>query len=273
MSEYDELIRMQLQKRFKSPVGVRDNEETIYANVACEPLMLDLVRQIEVLQIYDANKHNIDHREPEPPETKSTYLYIIDKREKFIYSSDGKLYYKGGFYTKEELQNLFGITETPSVVYYASGGVVKCWYNPYLKLYWDVETSKWYEVAPTYDDNPSQQVTDMDEVGAMGIFLYYSESGQPAKYATLVSGSTLHPMVMYLPISGYFSVSDLKESKVTGTWKLLTETKNTDATTPCMVLAIKMSNNPIFGDSDSNNNNNTNSNNNYSVIETTEYNL
>jgi hypothetical protein len=265
MSKYDELVRMQLQKRFKSPVGVRENDETIYANVACEPLMLDLVRQIHVLQIYDCNKHNIDTIEPQPSDTKHTYLYIIDKREKFIYSSDGRLYYKGNFYTEQELQDNFGITQTPSIVYYARDGEVKCWYNPYLKLYWDVDTAQWYEVAPTYDDNPTQDVTDMDEIGAMAMFLYYNENGQPAKYASLVKGSDLHPMCFNAPNSGCFSISDLRESKVTGTWKLLTETKNTNPTSPCVVLAIKVSDNPIIDsgqNENSNNGNNNNSNNN-----------
>lgn len=144
MSEYDELIRMQLQNRFKSPVGVRENEVSIYANVACEPLMLDLVRQIQVLQIHDCQEHNIDTIEIKPKESNFIYLYIIDKKEKFIFTSNDKLYYEGGFYTVQELQNSFGITQTPSVVYSEHDGVIMCWYNKELKMYWDVGTAQWY---------------------------------------------------------------------------------------------------------------------------------
>lgn len=62
MSKSDELVKIQLQKRFKSPVGVRENEETLYANIAHEPLMLDQVRQIEVLQMADAIDNNIKYK-------------------------------------------------------------------------------------------------------------------------------------------------------------------------------------------------------------------
>lgn len=62
MSEYDEQMKIILQQRFKSPVGVRDNEETIYANIACDPRMLDWVRQIEILQIRDALDKNIEYK-------------------------------------------------------------------------------------------------------------------------------------------------------------------------------------------------------------------
>ena len=62
MSKDDELIKLQLQQKFKSPVGVRENEETLYANIAHEPLMLDNVRQIEVLQIHDAVQDNINYK-------------------------------------------------------------------------------------------------------------------------------------------------------------------------------------------------------------------
>lgn len=269
MSKSDELIRIQLQNHFKSPVGIRDNEETIYANIAHEPLMLEQVRQIEVLQINDALENGIDSRQDEPVKIKSTWLYVFDKREEFIYSSDGLLFYKGAFYTQQELQDNFGITETPSVVYYAYKGVVKCWYNQELKLYWDVETSAWYQIPPSYDDNPIEEVTDMDEVGAIGLFLYYNKQGEAAKYGSIVKGSDLHPMCMNLPASGYFSYSDLKESKVTGSWKLLTETKKSETYNPCMVLAIKVSNESI----NNSYNSNTNDQNLYSVTETTEYDI
>lgn len=59
MSEYDEQIKTILQQKFKSPVGIRENEETVYANIACDPRMLDWVRQIEILQIRDALDENI----------------------------------------------------------------------------------------------------------------------------------------------------------------------------------------------------------------------
>lgn len=271
MYRKNEYIKLQLQQKFKSPVGVRENEETLYANIAHEPLMLDQVRQIEVLQIYDANEAKIRAKQEEPVTNKCIWLYIIDKRQQFLYSSDGLLFYKGNFYTQQELQDNFGITLTPSIVYYANKGVIKCWYNPALKLFWDVETSAWYQIPPNYNDNPSQDVTDMDEVGAMGLFLYYNENNEPVKYGSLISGTTLHPMVINVPKSGYFSISDLKESKVTGTWKLLTETKETDALSPCIVLAIKVSDNPIIGSSNTPQSSSVNSN--YSVIETTEYNL
>lgn len=62
MSEFDEQTKLVLQQRFKSPVGVRENNETLYANIAHEPLMLDQVRQIEVLQIRDAKDDNIEYK-------------------------------------------------------------------------------------------------------------------------------------------------------------------------------------------------------------------
>lgn len=61
MSKND-YIKLELQKKFKSPVGVRENEETLYANIAHEPLMLDNVRQIEVLQIHDAIENDINYK-------------------------------------------------------------------------------------------------------------------------------------------------------------------------------------------------------------------
>ena len=62
MSEYSDIIKLALQQRFKSPCGVRENEPSIYANIAHPPLYLDNVDQIEVLQISEAIENDAKYK-------------------------------------------------------------------------------------------------------------------------------------------------------------------------------------------------------------------
>lgn len=281
MSREDDYIRMQIQQHFDTPVGIRANEETLYANIAHEPLMLDNVRQIKVLQIYDALQANIKIRQEKPVTQDYIFLYVIDKRREFVRSSSGLLFYDGSYYTEEELQNNFGITSTPSVVYYVRNGVMKCWYNDNLKKYWDTETSKWLLYPPDYDENPIDEITDINQIGAMGMFLYYSKNNETTlKYGTVVDGSRLKSTYFRLPTTGFFTYTEVKDLVLTGLWKILTEIKIVSENEPCMVFAVKVSDNDIIIESEEtttkskrqiNNNNiiNTENNNSSSITEET----
>lgn len=156
MSKNDELIRMQLQKRFKSPVGIRDNEETLYANIARSPLMRELVTQIEVLQIEDAIKNNINYKRLEDKKIitqKRITLYLVDKQIIFNLNEDNKAFYNGNYYSIEELYEEFGITKNECTAYIVEDGTYLSWYDPIEKLYFDAINKIW-----TDDIKPIKQI-------------------------------------------------------------------------------------------------------------------
>lgn len=167
-------------------------------------------------------------------------LYLIDQTldlDTYKKQSSKMYYYNGELQSFEFMYNNFGITSTPSIVYYIKNGIIKCWYNSGVNKYWDVDTAKWYNEAPDYSGGGSG---DIDSVGASGLFLYYSSLGQPTPYGTLVNGSTLVPVSINMPLSGDMSCQ--RHSIIlTGTWKILTEVAETSAIKPCIVFATKVS--------------------------------
>ena len=153
MSKDDELIKLQLQQKFKSPVGVRENEETLYANIAHEPLMLDNVRQIEVLQIHDAIQDNINYKRFKTDKIiipTKIELYLVNVLHVFELNSDKKIGYNGGLYTQDEMINLFGFSLTESNVYQADKGVILSWFNKRINKYWDNTIKEWVDTPPDY---------------------------------------------------------------------------------------------------------------------------
>lgn len=159
--------------------------------------------------------------------------------------------YNGALTSYDVMHNSFGITLTPSTVYFVKNNIIKCWYNPDhpTDRYWDVDTAHWYYDAPEYDHDVSG---DINSVGATGLFLYYSVTGQPTSYGTLVDGHRLQPISLNMPLSGDLSCQR-HSIELTGTWKILTETAETSPTKPCIVFATKIYDAPPNEDSSSTN--------------------
>ena len=201
-----------------------------------------------------------------------TNLYIADQLiipEKFTKHNTLSYYnYNNHLYSYEYLHYNFGITLTESQIYYVKYGVIKCWYNPDIRLYWDTETSEWYEYPKKYDDSPID-ADDINEVGAMSLFIYKNDITSRIDYGTVVSASLLTPISMNFPCSGEFNYSVNNTSAITGAWRLLSNVSKTSSTDPAIVLAIKVS------DNDPNSQNTTSTNNapTNNFIETVEYNL
>lgn len=143
-------------------------------------------------------------------------------------------YYNNSLTSFDYMHNNFGITHTPSTVYYVRNDIIKCWYNPDIDQYWDVDTVRWYDEPPEYE-----QSGDINAVGASGLFLYYSLTGQPTHYGTLVDGHRLQPICLNMPLSGDMSCQR-HTIELTGTWRILTETSETSALKPCIVFATKL---------------------------------
>lgn len=201
-----------------------------------------------------------------------TNLYIADQLitpEKFTKHNTLSYYnYNNHLYSYEYLHYNFGITLTESQIYYVKYGVIKCWYNPDIRLYWDTETSEWYEYPKKYDDSPID-ADDINEVGSMSLFIYKNNVTSRIDYGTVVSASLLTPISMNFPCSGEFNYSVNNASAITGAWRLLSNVSKTSPTDPAIVLAIKVSDNdPNSQNTSSINNAPTNN-----FIETIEYNL
>ena len=166
-------------------------------------------------------------------------IYLIDQNLNLDEYSlrESRMYpYNGHLQSFQYMHLGFGITLTPSEIYYIKDGVIKCWYNKDIDQYWDVDTTQWYNNPPEYDPESG----DINSVGATGLFSYYSETGAPTKYGTLVDGDKLRPVCISFPDSG--DVTCTKHSiTLTGTWKILTETSNSSPTKPCIVFATKIS--------------------------------
>lgn len=167
-------------------------------------------------------------------------VYLIDQSldlDEYRKQSSEMYVYNGELQSFEYMYNNFGITHTPSAVYYIKNGIIKCWYNSAINKYWDVDTARWYNNAPDYSGGGSG---DIDSVGASGLFLYYSPLGQFTPYGTLVNGSLLVPISISMPLSGDMSCQR-HTITLTGTWKILTEVAETSSTKPCIVFATKVS--------------------------------
>jgi len=151
MSTDSEIIKLQLQKRFKSPVGVRENEETLYANIAHAPLYRNQVEEIEVLQIHDAIENKISYKRFETDKiivpTEIT-LYLVDKAITFSFNDEKKTFYKDGFYTIEELYENFGITSYETKIYSVIDGDVLAWFDTKKELFFDNNRKAWVEELP-----------------------------------------------------------------------------------------------------------------------------
>ena len=144
--------------------------------------------------------------------------------------------YNGGLVNFDYMHRYFGITHTPSVVYYVKNEVIKCWYNEDINQYWDVDTTQWYDEPPEYGGGDTG---DINSIGSTGLFLYHAVNGLPTSYGTLVDGHRLQPMCLSVPISGEFSCQR-HDIELTGTWKILTETSATSNDKPCIVFATKL---------------------------------
>lgn len=174
-------------------------------------------------------------------------FYRIDKQIDLpIYTlRNNQLYlYNDRLYSYSYLNSNFGITLTPSEIYYVKDGVTKCWYNPDTHLYWDTDSSKWLNYAPHYDGG-TIEFNDINDIGAMGLFLFHSKNNSTIPYGTLVSGSKLSPICLRFPVSGEFTCSKVNTQPLTGTWRLLTATAVSSILNPCIVFAMKVSNESI----------------------------
>lgn len=204
-------------------------------------------------------------------------LYLIGQLISFDeYSKQGSIMYPYESHLNSQLwlHDHYGITETPSQVYYVKNSVVKCWYNPEENQYFDVETVRWYPTPPSYEDSPID-ANDINKIGAMGLFLFNTESGRSVEYGTLVSASQLQPMSMNFPNSGEFNYTKVNTRQITGSWRLLSAVTKSNKNEPSIVLAIKVSESsttPIRG-IQNNNTEGGNTSTNHNYIETIEYNL
>lgn len=70
-------------------------------------------------------------------------LYLINVKHTFSFDKTKKTYYQSKWYTKEELINSFGFSETSSVVWKAENGIIKSWFNIVMNKYWDNKEKKW----------------------------------------------------------------------------------------------------------------------------------
>ena len=203
-------------------------------------------------------------------------LYLIGQLISFDeYSKQGSIMYPYENHLNSQLwlHDHYGITETPSQVYYVKNSVIKCWYNSDENQYWDVDTVQWYPDPPSYEDSPID-ASDINRIGAMGLFAFTSDSVNSIHYGTIVNASQLQPISMNFPNSGEFNYTKvLTETPITGRWRLLSAIAKSSDTEPCIVLAIKVS--EQLGNSLGSSHTNSNSNNQITgnFVETIEYNL
>lgn len=198
-------------------------------------------------------------------------LYLIGQLISFDeYSKHGSIMYpyENRLNSQLWLHDHYGITETPSQIYYVKNSVIKCWYNPEENQYFDVETAMWYPTPPSYESSP-MEIGDINKIGAMGLFLFSTESGRSVEYGTIVSASQLQPMSMNFPNSGEFNYTKVSTKQITGSWRLLSSVIKSNKNEPSIVLAIKISENSTEPVRSLLNTINTDHN----FIEITEYNL
>lgn len=212
-----------------------------------------------------------DHRwytQAELPYWKKTgkqfTVYLIDQPLNLdIYSlRSNELYaYNGTLQSFQVIHLGFGITLTPSEIYYVKDAVIKCWYNKDINQYWDVDTIHWYDTAPDYSEYTGLSI---NAVGSTGLFLYANPNRLATHYGALVDSSTLKPMHLNFPNSGELSYT-VTSVTISGTWRLLTEVSYSSKEKPSIVFATKVS-------EDTNTTSNS-SQPDSSVVETVEYSL
>lgn len=172
-------------------------------------------------------------------------VYLVEKALPLnIYTlRDSSLYeYNDNLRSYEFLHFNNGITLTPSSVYYSSKGEIKCWYNEAIDKYWDVSTAAWYDQPLHYDDDDDHpiDIDNINKIGAMGLFLFYSPTGGKCNYGLMVRGDQLQPMCLKFPSSGEITCSKVVTQQLTGLWRLLTATAKSSPSEPCIVFAMKI---------------------------------
>ena len=85
------------------------------------------------------------------------------------------------------------------------------------------------------------KISTVNSVGAMGLFMY-TESGNQKLYGETVNGIYLTPVALSLPASGEISYTSVaNQTALSGAWKLLSVAFKRTANSPCLVMAVKVS--------------------------------
>ena len=148
--------------------------------------------------------------------------------------------------------------ETVSADSYTGDGI----YDTYNASTWNTssspaastDTANKIPTVSAVDGAITDKLTSMgniNEVGSMGLFIYTeSASGAELGYGAVVAGSYLKPVGMSLPMSGQISYKAVTiidpntgSNQLSGSWKLLSVAVKRTVTEPCLVLAIKVSDN------------------------------
>lgn len=160
----------------------------------------------------------------------TNYLECYDKLNDRLHKYDNHLY------SFQYIHDHYGITMTPSTVYGVIDGIIWSWYNPDEAQYWDDTRKVWSPIPPEHQVDPD---ADIDAVGAIGLF-YYTEPGNMKGYGSDIRGEYLHPISISFPQNGNFSVTSYTQQTLTGTWRLLSVASQRTATSPCIVMAMKI---------------------------------
>lgn len=210
--------------------------------------------------IVQDNKWYTDNDIPYWTKLHKANIYLIDRnlnlyeyslRESITYPHNGQLQ------SFQYMHLGFGITLTPSEIYYIKDGVIKCWYNKDIDKYWDVDTTQWYDNPPDYESGSGSggsggcdcncdcngginpDINNINQIGAISIFALEKEDNIEITLGTNVDGSLLKPVCLNFEFSGETSCSDISSDQPIGMWKLLSAASK--SATRCIVLAIKVS--------------------------------
>lgn len=158
---------------------------------------------------------------------------------------DSTLYnYTNHLYSYVFLHDNHGITLTPSEIYYASGGIIRCWYNRDENQYWDNDKKLWSKIPPSCNDDFN--VDTINDVGAIGMFAYIGDIDSPIQYGTLVDSTSLKPISINFPSSGQLNYTKVSVDTITGTLKLLSPVQRSSSTDPSVVMALKVSDDQLI---------------------------
>lgn len=154
--------------------------------------------------------------------------------------------YNNHLYSYEDLHNNFGLTLTPSTIWSIADGKIWSWYNPDENLYWDENYKYWTSIPPVYIPTSNldiNSVASLNSIGSVGLF-YYNEPGDLKSYGSEILGTYLIPISLNLSNDGNFKVAKYSEV-LTGNWKLMTVARHRTDTDPCIVMAVKVSDDTI----------------------------
>lgn len=84
-------------------------------------------------------------------------------------------------------------------------------------------------------------VEDFNDTGALGLFLFSNTEDNIVKFGDLVDGSRLIPVSMKISMSGLPTYYKFSDEPITGTWKMLSATTDSDPTHLNIVFAVKIS--------------------------------